>query len=395
MKRPLSPWVSGAALLIFLLRGGDQVFPQALAPNPPGGAEAILVGIAPGQLQSSVKLYIDSVNGLMVEDLVQRALSQNGELLAAREQVRAALGGLTQAGLRPNPTIAVTGLNQLNGPDNNISVGGSLPLELFGRRQRRVEVARRESEVMQQELAERERQLAAAVRSKYGDAVAALRNLRFSEELLNLNRENFRLISARVQKGATAPLEDGIQQVEVNRIDTLRTEYESRLEVILLELRTLAGMRPEEPLQFRSEFEAASIGLTQEAALEKALAERPDVRAAQLAEELALAQLRQAQTEGLPDASLVANYQRTDFGFDVNGLTAAGDLRRVQGIFHDFSYGVSLSLPLRNKNQGNVQAAAARLAAARHQREFAELVARREVAAAYLRHEKARQRLTI
>jgi cobalt-zinc-cadmium efflux system outer membrane protein len=51
--------------------------------------------------------------------------------------------------------------------------------------------------------------------------------------------------------------------------------------------------------------------------------------------------------------------------------------------------GVSIALPLRNRNQGNIEAAVAASEEARLRREFIETIVRREVAAAYTRYEGA------
>jgi outer membrane protein, heavy metal efflux system len=61
----------------------------------------------------------------------------------------------------------------------------------------------------------------------------------------------------------------------------------------------------------------------------------------------------------------------------------------VQDIFHFLKFGISLDLPVRNKNQGAIEAAVADSAAARSRREFAELTVRREVASAYAQYDRA------
>ncbi|HKP12026.1 MAG TPA: TolC family protein, partial [Blastocatellia bacterium] len=164
----------------------------------------------------------------------------------------------------------------------------------------------------------------------------------------------------------------------------------------LLELRNLVGMRPEEPLRLRGDF-ADLIGplppLVEATA--RALEERPDLRAARAAERLAEAQIEQARAVGRLDASLTAGYQRMNFGFPVSGINQAGQLRPVQDVFHYLTFGVSLDLPVRNKNQGAIEAAAAGLEAARRRREFMELSVRREVAAAYARYEHAARAMEI
>ncbi|HEY6047378.1 MAG TPA: TolC family protein, partial [Pyrinomonadaceae bacterium] len=73
----------------------------------------------------------------------------------------------------------------------------------------------------------------------------------------------------------------------------------------------------------------------------------------------------------------------------VFGVNERGQLQPVQDVFHFFKFGVSLDLPVRNKNQGAIEAAVAESAAANSRREFAELTVRREVAAAYAQYDRA------
>jgi len=143
------------------------------------------------------------------------------------------------------------------------------------------------------------------------------------------------------------------------------------------------------------EFDIPRQPATQSDALRNALATRPDLLASRATEALAATQIEQARIEGKPDASLFASYERMSTGFDVFGFNNAGARVPVMGVFHNLSFGVKLNLPVRNKNEGNIEAAAATAEAARSRREFAELVVRNEVASAYLRLERARQALAV
>ena len=175
----------------------------------------------------------------------------------------------------------------------------------------------------------------------------------------------------------------------------MRIGFESRAEVAVLELKKVIGMPPDQPVQLRGDFEVTHAGATQGDAIRHALTTRPDLLAARAAERLASAQVEQARTEGKADASIFAGYERMSTGFDVFGLNSAGVRAPVMGIFHNLTFGVRLSLPVRNKNSGNVEAALASAEAARSRREFAELVVRNEVAAAYARFERAQSALAI
>src|SRR6266571_2307297 len=313
--------------------------------------------------------YIDPVDGLTADEIVRYALAHNGELAAARQMIAEARGKLHQAGLRPNPTVEGSGTHAVTSSDNNAMIGAELPLELGGRRKARVEVAQRELEMREAEVADFERKLAGEVRTKYAEVIASARNLRFTEALLTLTRDSHRLVQARVERGKSAPLEQNLVFVELNRVDAMRINFEGKTEVALLELKKTIGMPPSEPLKLRGEFDTNRQPAPQSDAIRNALASRPDLAAARAAEALTQAQIEQARVEGKVDASIFANYQRQNMGFDIRGFNDAGALVPVQGVFHYATFGVRLTLPVRNKNQGLIEAAIAVKEAARERRE--------------------------
>jgi cobalt-zinc-cadmium efflux system outer membrane protein len=349
----------------------------------------------PTQTPSSYSQFIDPANGSSADDLVRYALTHNGELAAARQMIAEARGRLRQAGLRANPMIESSGTHAVNTSDNMAMLGAELPLELGGRRTARVTVAQRELELRDAEVADFERKLAAEVRTKYANAIAAARNLKFTEDLLTLTRDSHRLVQARVERGKTAPLEQNVVFVELNRVDVMRINLQGKTEIAMLELKKSIGMLPGDILMLRGEFETNHQPATQNDALRNALASRPDLLAARAAENLAQAQIEQARTEGKVDASIFANYQRQNMGFGVRGINDAGALAPVQGIFHYATFGLRLTLPVRNQNQGNIEAAVAAAEAVRNRREFNEIVVRNEVAAAYARFDRAQQALDV
>jgi cobalt-zinc-cadmium efflux system outer membrane protein len=271
-----------------------------------------------------------------------------------------------------------------------------LPLELGGRRSSRINVAERQVEVRRQTLADSERQVAAEVRAKFGEALARILKLAFDEELLETSQRGYRLVAARVTEGSTAPLEENMVLVEVNRLRSSRESSESKVEVSMLELRNLMGVTPEEPLRLRGDFEGLIGPMpTVTYATDQALNSRPDLLVARATEALAEAQIEQARATGRLDASLTAGYQRMKFGFGLSGINNSGQLQPIQGNFNYLTLGVSLDLPVRNKNQGAIEAAVAEAAVAKKRREFAELTIRREVAAAFVNYEHVARAMEI
>lgn len=340
--------------------------------------------------------YIDQTNGMTADEAVRVALENNGELVAARKEIEAARALVKQAKLRANPSVEFSRQEQIGGKDNDTMIAGSLPLELGGRRKTRTNVAAAELNLREKEVADRERLLAAEVRAKFGEALAQTLKLKLIEDLLESALQGFRLVQARVTEGKTAPLEENMTLVEVNRLRSMREIEAGKTEIAFLELRNLLGMKPEEPLRLRGDFKdllAPPPPLAESTV--NALQNRPDLAAMRAIENLAEAQIEQARAGGRIDASVNVGYGRNNFSFPVSGITDAGQIRPVQGIFHSFKFGVTLEIPVLNRNQGAIEAAVINLEAAQKRREFAELVVRREVASAFALYASAARAMEI
>ncbi len=329
-----------------------------------------------------------------IEDVVARALADNPDLRAARAEVDAAVGRLQQAGLRPNPELDLGGQKALS-PDNNLTVALRLPLDLNDRKGGRVAVAEQEVELKRTQLADRERRLRADVRMKAGELLAARRNLQIAEELLDVNRRALGVVGNRVREGAAPAIDESLQLVEVNRLDASRQLLASRVDITTLQLKLLAGMAADAPLTVRGELTTSAPPLDRTEAVQRALASRPDLAAARTDVAMARAMIRKEQAEGRWDASVNVGYMRQDFGFGLNGLTSSGQTRPIQDVFHYFGGGVTIMLPVLNRNQGNIAAAEAGARAAERRLEFAALTVQQEVEAAFAQHEAASRSLDI
>jgi outer membrane protein, heavy metal efflux system len=346
--------------------------------------------IRPTDQRPTLSRYFDPKGGMTADEAVTYALAHNAELLAARKEVDAARALVKQAASRANPMIDVERKEQLNGSDNQTMVGATLPLELGGRRSARILVAQRELEMKERLLADRERLLAADVKMKFGQALGEMLKLAFTENLLTTTDRGYRLVAARVTEGRTAPLEQNMVLVEVNRIKSVRETQQGKVQIALLELRNQIGMTPEEPLSLRGGLNPAVESLPSVAVVTQvALNQRPDVQAARVAETLAEAQIEQARSEGRFDASVSSRYELMNSGFPQRGFDDTGALVPINGRFHSLTVGINVYLPVRNRNQGAVEAAMAEKEAATRRREFAELTVKREIAASFARYEQS------
>jgi cobalt-zinc-cadmium efflux system outer membrane protein len=345
-------------------------------------------------LSPTIARYLDATQGTSSNDLVRRALLSNGELQAVRLEIERARARLRQAGLRPNPTLDfehTTGALTGSSGESETSIGATLPLEVGGKRGRRIELARAELEATEAEVAERERRLASEVLSTYAEALSALRELEVTEQLNDLDLQTTRVIQARVNEGDTAPLELNLLRVEVDRLRSRNALIEGRLQASLLRLKSLAGIQPHEPLRLREGLDQAALReppQALDAAIEIALRTRPDLRLARLTEEVAQAGLRLARAQNAPEVTAFTMYSITRSTFDE---TPVGTLRDRDKLL---TFGVSIGIPVFNRNQGAKAEAATAISQARVCREFLEQIVRSEVTSAYARYEAARTALT-
>lgn len=334
-----------------------------------------------------------------LQQFVDRALARNPDLLAARERLAETQALLRQAGLPPNPSLdlSVASGDALRSPgERQFEIGYSQVIELGGKRARRVDAAQIQTAMAALEIANRERLLRASVKSRYVEALAAMRNLGNARQLLELNRKSLALALARTREGEGAPLEQGLLQVEVNRIESDTLLFESQVERAVMELTLLAGPDREDALEIREPLVPPAAEVNPAALAERALAKRPDLHAARHEERLADAQLGLARAGASPDLVATGRYGHVQSRFEQYGLAGpGGPLAQLRDTDNILTAGISISLPFRNRNQGNIDAAVARGRAARLRRESLERSVRQEVLALANRYDAARRALRV
>jgi cobalt-zinc-cadmium efflux system outer membrane protein len=343
-------------------------------------------------MDSRTSRFLDPQNGLTESDLVARALTSNPALAAQRQAIESAKGALAQAHLRANPSLAVGGLKEVNGDDNRFNVGAEVPLELFGRRARRTEVAAQKLNSTSETVNDNERLLIGEVRMRFADTLAAVRNLGFVEQLLEVNREFLKLMQDRVREGAVPVLDADEVRVEVNRIESVRIDYQAKAEIAMLTLKEAVGMQPEEDLHLKGDLEQPAFGLAKTQLLQLATDHRPDLAAQRANEAMAAAAVRQQQVEAKTDATLSAGYERPNSGFSLSAFDSAGNLQAIRQTFNYAVFGMKWTLPVFNRNQGAIAAAKAEVVSARTQVTAVDLALRHEVTQAIVRYEAAQAR---
>ncbi len=328
----------------------------------------------------------ESGRAYAVNDLIQTAVERNRELLAMRQKVVEARGLLRQAGVRPASSLEFGGAtgSPLGSPGKEeYSAAFSQPLETGGKRDKRLQVAEKGVGLAEAEVAERTLRLATEIKLRHLDAVTEEARLAALDRLIGTFRESLKLIEARVREGDAAPLDSQLLLVEVNRAEAQKRTVAGRIRVALSDLRRLCGFAASESLMLAG-VDRRDVAFTLLELQQKAIQQRPDLRAAKLTEERGAAEVRLTEAQGRPDVTLSAQYAlRNERIGDLYGFTASGQTTPLRDRDNILSFGVSIPLLTRRRNLGNIEAASARAVGSRTLRQHLEATIPLEVEAAW------------
>ncbi len=353
---------------------------------------------SPGGQAPLAGRFVDPANGLSLDQAIARAIEQEPSLRAVRSQVEVAQGTKLQASVRRNPSVSFERRQEPGGTDHLTTVGVEWPLDLF-RRSERLAVADREVTVAELSASDRERLLAAEVRTRYGDVLATIRDLALFDEIVAATQHQFDVLRSRVEEGASPPLERDLFDVELRRVQADRLLQAGRTETAVFELKRVLGLKADAALTVRDTFDdfvqRESAVAPRAADVSTAVEHRADVREAAARVETAAAKIDRAESEGRFDVSLFGSYMRMDSGFPQRGFAPDGRLERVRGEFNYWSAGAMLRIPVLNRNEGEVAVAHAERTGAAAAYDAARLAAEAELAAARARDERAREAVKI
>jgi outer membrane protein, heavy metal efflux system len=279
------------------------------------------------------------LNRVSVDDAVQLALKQNPTLMAQQASLLSTKAGETTAALRPNPTIDLRAEQLRPGQSQDIAqytVGLGQPIELGGKRQRRVDSARAATQVATYQLDDARRQVVLLVKSAFAGALIAREQLALAEANLKTLDDTERIQRLRAEKGDISELE--LLRIQVQRFTFARDAADARqaLAAARIALRTAAGsVNIAEDFEVVGDLDFKDVSLDRALLVQRALDNRPDLRAADADRLRARADHRLARANAWWDITPQLEYQR---------------------IGPDNTIGVGLSFPLRifDRNQGEI-----------------------------------------
>ena len=286
---------------------------------------------------------------LTLEQALAEAEARSPAILAARAGVAAAEARLRQAGFRINPELSVevenflgTGdFSGLSGAETTIAVNQRL--DLGGRRRARVSVSRAELVAQQLRLAIARADLAQQVREQFARAITARDRLRLAEDNEARARELARIAGQLVDAGRDPPLRAVRARSAAAQAGAELLAARAEEQATRATLASLFGVTapPERLAGALLDLQPTTIDPEQSLEVRLAEAERLSAEAS-LRQELAGTRLDPA------------------VGLGVRHFAQTGDVALVGGL--------SVPLPVFDRNQGNVAAARANIEAAEARR---------------------------
>ncbi|WP_338476414.1 TolC family protein [Pseudomonas khavaziana] len=296
---------------------------------------------------------------LTLDAALQTAFANNPDLAAALWEIDIAQGGRQQAGLIPNPVVSWDAEDTRRN-SRTTSIKLSQTLELGGKRGARIDVAARAQDAAALTLEQRRNVLRAEVIESYYGALRAQERLDLAQRSMALAERGLVVANGRVTAGKSSPVEATRAQVQVSEI---RLEL-NRARIGLADAyRRLAARTGSAAI----DFEAVATQNTSAPALPGAA--QLLARLEQTAE-LRLAELSIVQNEA--SVSLEKAQRIPDLDVSIGSQYDASVRERVNLV------GVSMPIPLFNRNQGNILAASRRTDQARDLRNATELRLRTE-----------------
>ena len=325
------------SLVIFSF-SSQSVFAQQKPADPLRGIDA---KIALKQSIDSQTPTASAKRSVTLSDAVSIFMQQNLQLVAARYDIDTAEAEKLTARLRPNPQLAVNlSGTPLNFSGNIVSEQTydytlSKTFETAGKRAKRIDVANKNADVARGQFETTVWQLTNDLKKKFYTVI-------LNQSLFNLAQENEKTFAETVkhteelvQAGELAGLDLTRLEVEKLKFDTDLANAERDYEVALKDLRvTLGGDYRAMEIELTGTLDPQTYDLTFPDLREKALASRPDLKAAKLAEAAADANIRLQNAQRIPDLNL------------------SGGIEQVPSGSSSYLLGVGITLPISDRNQG-------------------------------------------
>lgn len=327
----------------------------------------------------------ESAGILTLKEAEQRFLTHNLSLIAERYNIDRAQAQILQAKLFQNPVISLEQnvYNRLNGKYFDFGKEGESAIEieqvirLAGQRNKQIKLEKINKEIAEYQFEEVIRTLRQELNEKFIQIYFLSKSITIYEKEVNSLQELIAGMKLQQEKG-------NISLMEISRLESMlfslrkeKNERDNELLTLRGEMNILLNLPGNAHVQLfldeevLRQFDLSELSFSD---LKELINERPDQKIAKGNVNASLANLKLQKSMAFPEFSLKGNYDR------------AGNF-----INNYFAIGLNLSVPIFNRNQGNIKSARFSIQQAEIERESIAHRADMELFTAYTSLEKAVQ----
>ena len=361
-------------ILVLVVSGCMDSANNAAWPDPPSLGQEFSSFQSPEKPPVTVSetYEIAEPNGVItLRQALALALMRNPELRAFSWATRASEARKLQASLRPNPELGVEvedvgGTGQLRGFDGaqtTLQLGQLI--ELKGKLRKRTRVASLEKELAELDYQAKRLDVLTDTTRLFVGVLAAQEQLALSKELVQLSEQVLTTVSQRVEAGKDSPVEKTKSEIALASVSIEREKARQNLESARKQLSAIwAGKSPTfEKVAGQLDVVAAIPTGDQLADL---IAQNPDISRWVVELEQRRAAFELEKAKATPDITLSGGFKRFN-ETDDNAVV----------------FGVSIPLPIANRNQGGILEARHNIAKAGEERKTAETRVNTALASSY------------
>lgn len=277
----------------------------------------------------------EAATPLTLQKAIALALDSNLDLDVAKREIEATQGQVIQGQARPNPELAYS-LEDQRAATRTQSVQINLPIEMSGKRAARISAAERGRDIAVEELNVRRVEVRAAVVAAFFETLAAQEREALAKESFDLARRATDAVAKRVTAGKVSPVEETKARVAEAGVRVELAQAQSEQRNARARLSSLLGANPPRFNLVAGNVEALPPVPTVDNVLQR-LSASPTVLRAQLEIERRRSLADVERSKRVPDVTFSLGVKRPT------------ELQRDQLLF-----GISVPLPLFDRNQGNL-----------------------------------------
>jgi cobalt-zinc-cadmium efflux system outer membrane protein len=281
------------------------------------------------------RIFQEPAEPLTMAAAIRLALESNPTIAAARREIEATEAQVLQGSLRPNPGFSVATENASR-VSRSASAQVELPIERGDKRAARVEAAQRGRDVAVSDLSGRQLKVRAAVMAAFFDVLAAQELLALAQDSAALARRATDIAAKRVAAGKVSPVEETKARVAEAGVRVSLTQAQSELRNARRRLASWWGNPSPRFSEALGDVDRMP-SLPDPDVIEQRLSNSPLLERARLELERRKSLVNVEQSKTVQDFTVSVGVQRRE------------ESQREQ-----MMVGISVPIPLYNRNQGNL-----------------------------------------